>query len=64
MKPKEALKSGYNLMCFINDNNGDYKAYLNAFSKEKLLDNKDYVEYTKLIKKDDSDLFFAGSNAI
>lgn len=64
MKPKQALKSGYNLMCFINDNNGDYKAYLNAYSKEKLLENMDYVEYTKLIKKDDTDLFFAGSNAI
>lgn len=62
--PKKALKSWYNLMSFINDNNGDFKVYLNAYSKEELLENKQYVEYTKLIKKEEEDLFFAGSNAI
>lgn len=64
LKPIETVKSGYNLMCFLNDNNWDYKAYLNAYSKKELLKNLDYLEYTKLIKKEDTDLFFAGSNAI
>lgn len=64
LKPKKAVKSGYNLMCFLNDNNCDFKAYVYAFSKEKLLENKDYLEYAKLIKKEDEDLFFVWSNAI
>lgn len=64
LKPLKAVKSGYNLMCFLNDNNGDFKAYINAYSKEKLLENKDYLEYSKLIKKEDEDLFFVWSNAI
>jgi len=62
--PIKALKSGYNLMCFLNDNNWNNKAYVNAYSKEELLENECYFEYSKLIKKDEPDLFFVGSNAI
>lgn len=64
LSPKKALKSWYNLMCFLNDNNWEYKAYLNAYSKESLLKNDGYKEYVKIIKKEESDLFFAWSNAI
>ncbi|MDD2871277.1 MAG: hypothetical protein PHS49_04765 [Candidatus Gracilibacteria bacterium] len=64
LRPLPALKSGYNIMCFLNDNNGNFKAYINAYIAEKMLENKEYIEYVKLIKKSDDDLFFAGSNAI
>ena len=64
LKPKQAVKSGYNLMCFLNDNNGDFKAYIYAYWLEKLLKNPDYKEYIKLIKKEEDDLFFVWSNAI
>jgi len=61
---KKAIKSWYNLMCFLHNNKWEYKAYLNAYSKEKLLEKPDYKEYIKLIKKEEPDLFFAWSNAI
>lgn len=64
LRPLPALKSGYNIMCFLNDNNGNFKAYINAYIAEKMLENKEYIEYVKLIKKSDEDLFFAWSNAI
>lgn len=64
LAPIKALKSWYNLMSFVNNNNGDFKAYINAYCKEELLKNKEYLEYTKLIKKDDDDLFFVWSNSI
>lgn len=61
---KKALKSWYNLMCFLNDNNWNNKAYIYAYSLPELLKNNDYYDYTKLIKKDDEDLFFVWSNTI
>lgn len=64
LSPKKALKTWYNLMCFINNNKWEYKAYLNAYSKEELLKDIKYKEYIKLIKKEENDLFFAGSNTI
>ena len=62
--PKKALKSGYNLMSFVVDNNWKYKAFVNAYAKEELLEDKKIFEYYKLIKKEEDDIFFAGSSVI
>jgi len=64
LAPIKALKSGYNLMAFISTNTGTYKAILNAFTKEEMIENEVAYKYGSLIKKQDNDLFFAGSNAI
>lgn len=62
--PQKALKSWYNLMSFVNDNSWEYRAFINAYSKEELLKNSNYKEFIKIIKKEEKDLFFAWSNAI
>ncbi len=62
--PKTELKSGYNLMVFVNDNTWKYKAIVNAFAKEELMKQKGSKDYYTLIKKDDKDLFFVWSAAI
>ena len=62
--PKTELKSGYNLMLFINDNKWKYKAIVNAYAKEELMEQKGSKDYYTMLKKEDNDLFFAGSAAI
>lgn len=62
--PKASLSSGYNLMVFLNDNAWNYKAIVNAFAKEELMEQKWSKDYYTVIKKDDDDLFFAWSAAI
>jgi len=61
--PKKALKSWYNLMSFLHWPNG-YKAYVNSYVKEELLEHKIAYDYYKLLYKEYWDLFFVGSSAI
>lgn len=63
-KPKQALKSWYNIMSFIHDDKGKYKAFINAYTIEKLYNNPKYYEYIKVLKKQEEDLFFAWSSTI
>lgn len=63
--PKIALKTGYNLMMFYNDNSWKYNWIVHSYAKDELLEKDcNYKTYISLIKKVESDLIFIWSNAI
>lgn len=62
--PNRAQLSWYNLMSFINNNLWEFKAYILTHVMDKYSKNELYLEYNRLIKKDDEDLFFVWANAI
>ena len=63
--PKIALKTGYNIMMFLNDNLWNYKAIIHNYANPELLKNDEfYKTYISLIKKEEKDMCFIGSNAI
>ncbi len=63
-RPKCALQSAYNLMMFYRDNKGKYKSCMQSYISETLLKNKIVFDHNKLLKKEESDMFFMGSSTI
>lgn len=63
-KPKEALRSAYNLMLFYRDNRWKYKAHIHAYLHDDVREKCCVQTYNKLLKKQDDDLLFIGASAI
>ncbi|RKW22929.1 hypothetical protein D8B46_04340 [Candidatus Gracilibacteria bacterium] len=62
--PDQSIKTTYNLMLFIHDNFGKYKAYIYPHIKKSAL-GIDYIcDCNKLLRKNYEDLIYIGSSTI